>query len=355
MVQKRGREDFKGGQVKPIILLCVVFLLTVVFAESAVDFCDSSVAAQLEDKGLHAGYNEEFGEFVVIAHAQTRCADPSVDMSVWAFCRDVFLKAHAKARREIANMVKGSLEASNALIKMSVDDERIRARTAAIAMTADELPSGVIMLAVEGVWRDGIYAASVAMAWSEKWDGRTRDSLAGVIVPAADWKAQLHRAVEMTRVELLPPCGEFVDSNGFAHFFGADVSDVLSCPERGRGAALMSMEKRALSRLQLAYDGSGAAALGMHISTQSKGDAEMALKTAAGGIGSAASSSMPRNVCVFEGNVVSETFKRSLYAIVYAADCTKPSETKRKKVNSSSSASPNVMIFNPNTGKFEKQ
>ena len=342
--------------MKPIILSCAVFLLAVAFAESAVDFCDSSVAVQLEDKGLHAGYNEEIGAFVVVAHSQTRCADPTVDMSMWAFCRDVFLKAHAKARREIANMVKGSVDASNAVAKMSVNGERIRARTAAIAMTADELPSGVIMLAVEGVWRDGIYAASVAMAWSEKWDGRTRDSLAGVIAPAADWKAQLHRSVEVSRIELLPPCGEFVDSNGFAHFFGADVSDVLACPERGRGAALMSMEMRALSRLQLAYDGAGAAALGMHISTQSKGNAEMLLKTASGGIGSAAfGGSSPRNICVFEGNAMSETFKRSLYAIVYAADCAKLPETQRKKVNSSSSADPNVMIFNPNTGKFEKQ
>ena len=133
--------------MKFIILSCVLLLFAAVLAESAVDVCDRRVTTKLEERGLHLGYNEESGEFIVVAHSQTRCADPSIDMATWAFCRDVFLKAHVKARREIANMVKGTLVASNAVVKMSDDSEKSKTQTAAIAMKADELPLGMIMLA----------------------------------------------------------------------------------------------------------------------------------------------------------------------------------------------------------------
>ena len=340
--------------MKFIILSCVLLLFAAVLAESAVDVCDRRVTTKLEERGLHLGYNEESGEFIVVAHSQTRCADPSIDMATWAFCRDVFLKAHVKARREIANMVKGTLVASNAVVKMSDDSEKSKTQTAAIAMNADELPLGMIMLAAEGVWRNGIYAASVAMAWSEKWDGRSRKSMAGLIEPAVDWESQLRSSVGAARIELLPPYGEFVDSNGFVHLFGADVSDVLSRPVKGRSAVFLSMEERALARLQWVRDGAGTAALGMQISKEKKGKSEMAIKASAGGLGVSAIGAVPINKCVFEGNVNSETFKRSLYAIVYATDCVKPLP-QREKIESSNSGNPAVMIFNPNTGKFEKR
>lgn len=340
--------------MRSFVLMCVALLFGTVAAESAVEFCDRRVATQLEERGLHLGYNEESGEFIVVAHSQTRCADPSIDMVTWAFCRDVFLKAHLKARREIANMVKGTLVASNVVVKMSVESERFQAQTAAIAMNADELPLGMIMLAAEGTWRDGIYAASVAMAWSETWDGRSRKSMAGLIEPAVDWESQLRSSVEAARIELLPPYGEFVDSNGFVHLFGADVSDVLSRPVKGRSAVLLSMDERALARLQSVRDGAGTAALGMQFSKEKKGKSGMAVKASAGGLGVSAIGAAPINKCVFEGNVNSETFKRSLYAIVYATDCVKPSP-QREKIESSNSGNSGVMIWNPNTGKFEKR
>ncbi len=354
MVQERGGKVDQGRQVKYIILLCVLLLSAVVLAESAVDVCDRMVVTKLEEGGLHLGHNEESGEFIVVAHSQTRCADPSIDIATWAFCRDAFLKAHVKARREIANMVKGTLKASNTVSRRSVDRKRSRTQTAVIAMNAEELQLGVIVLATEDAWRDGVYAVSVAMAWSEKRDSQARKSMAGLIDPAVDWKSQLRSLVAAARIELLPPFGEFVDSNGFVHFFGTDVSDVLSCPVKGRSAALLSMEVRALARLQSVRDGAGVSALETQIHAKKDEKSEAVIKASVGGLGVSATGAEPVNTCVFEGNVNSEAFKRSLYAIVYATDCMKPS-LQREKIESSNSVNPGVMIWNPNSGKFEKQ
>ena len=341
--------------MKPIILLCVFPLFATAIAESAVDFCDNWVIAQLEEKGLHPGYNEESGEFVVVSHSQTRCADPSVDLSVWRFCRDVFLKAHIKARRDVANLVKGSLEASNAVVKMSAGGERIRMRTATIEMNADELPFGVIMLTAEGTWRDGVYAASVAMGWNKEREKQSRDSRSGLIVPSADWEDQMRTFFTKKKIEFIPPSGEFIDSSGFVHLFGAEVDDMLSRPLASRSAAMSALEIRATTNLRLIRDSAGGASFGTLISTRNDGHAGSTAKIAAGEMGSVASGVMPHVVCALEGKIMSESFKRSLYVMVYADDCKDLLGTCRIRERHADTTQSGVQVWNPITGKFENQ
>ena len=336
-------------------LLHALFLFGTVLAESAVDFCDRKVVSRLEEMGLHLGNDAESGDFVVIAHSQTRCADPALNVSVLPFCRDVFLKAYVKARREIANGIRGTVVASNAVEKVLANGIRSRAQTASITTSADDIPLGMTMLTVEGAWRDGVYAVSIAMGWNERRESQTRDSRVGLIVPSEDWRGQMRQFFSGMKVEFLPPFGEFTDSNGFVHLFGAEVDDVLSRPLISRSAAIAAMEVRTTANLHLIHSGAGVADFGTLISTRSHGGEGTTSKTAAGDMVVVASNSTLRRSCVFEGNIMSETFNRPLYALVYADDSQGRSRLRRESVRQLEEPQTGVQIWNPNTGKYEKQ
>lgn len=310
---------------------------------------ESAVRRTLVARGTRQGFDAETGTYTVIASAVKRGVDPKSPMSC-AQLSACFRQAELKAVHQILNMRSQTMEGETSVRR---DPSAKSARTFVETLSQNDM-DGCLLVGFDGrVDGDGCVAA-VAMSWSEDLEGRARASAAGSLRPADSWVDELKGRLDGLGGSQLPPTLSFVDSAGFFHYVGVGSASLDDESDLRRNAAACEADLMARKNLQLALYGRAAMRKKAELmkSRVRVDDAEN-LSAAYEALGEvSAATPLPQGSRSLFDKVVPDGNGSKVFVVVYGIV---PPKTESRSLPSAGKAPKDVLIWNPKTGKFEKQ
>ena len=197
----------------------------------------------------------------------------------------------------------------------------------------------------------GTCAVAVAVTWSADLERRARASAAGSLQPAGDWIEELKNYLDRWDGGLLPPALAFVDSAGFFHQLGVGMASLAGESTLERNAAARLADLWARKNLQLALYGRAAMRKKAELmKTSSRREELQSLTSMYEALGEvAAEGPLPAgSTSILDTVMTDSSNSNKLLIVVYGVKVAPVPQAKPKE-------SSGMMIFNPNTGKFEKQ
>ena len=301
---------------------------------------EDALRRALAERGIRQGHDAETGVCTVIASASKKGAQPFA----------CFRLAELKALHQILNMRSQTMSGATTVQR---DDAAKTVRSLVETLSQADL-DGCLLVDFRGKQDGDVWVVAVAMCWSEDLEKRARASASGALHPADSWVDELKKLVDGCDGELLPPTLSFVDSNGFFHRAGVGVVRVGGESPLQRDAAAREADIWARKNLQLALY--GRAAMRKKAELMKSWDRMGGVKTvlsayeALGEV--SAEGPMPAGSrSVYDKVVQSEDGSKS-FLVVYGVV---PPKTGGAIRQTPETASGDVLIWNPRTGKFEKQ
>ena len=339
------------------VLCCAV---SRVLANAADDF----VLSYLQDKGIPLGFNSRGGEIVAIGHAI--CPSDTFGQD-FASLRDKCHKlASLNARLEILQTL--------AVTSSGVRDAGLRhdgmqgERTVSSAckVFSERILSGWwVVISREHLDEKG-FSVSVAIAWSPSSERRFADLKAGRLMPAQNWREELLAYIKGQDLTSWADVRLFVDSAGFPHLMGIGMAD-WDGHRLFRDAALRRADMLAQKNLLLALYGDSAvmAAAGkwrLDASSDS-GHKKVEQVTFYESLAEV-SVTMPlpkgcRPIYVTEVGCGRDGRKKIISVFSFeppaVADVARTGGGEENRSATSEDRPSGIMIFNPNTGRYEKR
>ncbi len=305
-------------------------------------------------RGMRQGYDAETGIYTVIASAAKRGVDPGspVFRAQQVVC---FRSAELNAFHQILNMRGQSMAGKTAVLRAAAAKSL---RSIVETLSQADL-DGCILVEFHGRQDGDNCMIAVAMCWSEELEKRARASAAGSLRPADSWIDELKTRLDGLGGDLLPPTLSFVDSAGFFHRAGVGVAPFDGESTLRRNAAVKEADFWARKNLQLALYGRAAmrkkAELMKSRDRLENIDNHSSLYEALGDV--SADMQLPAGSRpIFDKVEQIGDGRMKSFVVVYGV-C--PPKGVRTVLDSSPKMIGDIpsgmMIFNPNTGKFEKQ
>ncbi len=310
---------------------------------------ENAVRRTLVARGIRQGFDSETGAYTVIASAVKRGVGPESPM----FCAQqsvCFRQAELKAIHQILNMRAQTMEGGTSVRR---DPSEKSARTFVETLSQNDM-DGCLLVAFDGrVDGDGCVAA-VAMSWSEDLERRARASAACRLRPADSWVDELKARLDGLGGSQLPPTLSFVDSAGFFHYVGVGSASFDDGSDLRRNAAVREADLMARKNLQLALYGRAAMRKKAELMTaRARVDGAENLSAAYEALGEvSATTPLPQGSRPLFDKVVPAGNGSKAFVVVYGVV---PPKTADGNLPSAGTAPKDVLIWNPRTGKFEKQ
>lgn len=200
-----------------------------------------SVRAQLREKGIRPGYDEERGLLVVVANADAPCQNPRSDKrfaDLRTECMDLALK---NARRQFLEFTSMNLTVENSDGPDIAKDNGASA-TETFVRCADGVISGASVIVSAESWWKGEYEIAVAAVVSEKLTSDITDRIAGKTAEnGKPGKWSLREWIDAQDFSLMLGPRSFVDDTGVRRYLGVGAADA----EAATGAALKMAQAKA--------------------------------------------------------------------------------------------------------------
>ena len=319
---------------------------------------EGDLRSRMAQRGLRAGIDAETGAYTVIASAAKSGGEPG---SPAACAQRVacYRLAELRAIHQILNMRGQTMAGQTAVQSDRVGDAAVKTvRTFVETLSESDMDGCVVVDACE--LNDGARSVvAVAMTWSAELERRARASADGSLRQAAAWVEELKAHLDKWGGGLPPPTMAFVDSAGFFHRLGVGVAALGGESSLERNAAARSADLWARKNVQLALYGRAAMRKKAELMKNASRREELqSLASAYEALGEVTAEGPLPTGCtsVLDVVVADPSSSGKILVVVYgvktqgtAFDVSVPVRPGRREVPSG------VMIFNPNTGKFEKQ
>ncbi len=314
---------------------------------------EAAVRRRVVQRGLHMGIDAETGSYTVIASAVKSGGEPGSHASCIQRVA-CYRLAELKAIHQILNMRGQTMSGQTAVQRDHVDDTAVKTvRTFVETLSKSDMDGCIVVDTCE--LNDGARCiVAVAMTWSAELERRARASADGALRPASVWIEELKTYLGNWGDELLPPTVAFVDSAGFFHRLGVGVAALGGASPLERNAASRLADLWARKNLQLALFGRAAmrkkAELMMSRGRLAESDPLASAYEALGEV--SAEGPLPAGSRSIYDKVVQTADGAKFFLIVYGivplpkADGALPTTGK---------TADGIQIWNPLTGKFEKQ
>lgn len=301
---------------------------------------EDALRRALAERGIRQGHDAETGVCTVIASASKKGAQPYA----------CFRMAELKALHQILNMRSQTMSGATAVRR---DEAAKTVRSFVETLSRADL-DGCLLVDFRGQKNGDGWVVAVAMCWSEDLESRARASASGALQPADSWVDELKRLVDGCDGELLPPTLSFVDSKGFFHRAGVGVARVGGVSPLQRDAAAREADLLARKNLQLALYGRAAMRKKAELmKSWSRSDGGGSLSSAYEALGEvSAEGPLPNGSRSVYDRVVQSDDGSKAFVVVYGVVRAKAVGTVRPTAEA---VSGDALIWNPGTGKFEKQ
>ena len=310
---------------------------------------ESAVRRTLAARGIRQGFDAETGAYTVIASAVKRGVDPESPMFS-AQLSACFRQAELKAVHQILNMRSQTMEGGTSVQR---DPSAKSTRTFVETLSQNDM-DGCLLVGFDGRVDGDSCVAAVAMSWSEDLERRARASAACRLQPADSWVDELKTRLDGLGESLLPPTMSFVDSAGFFHYVGVGSASFDDASDLRRNAAVREADLLARKNLQLALYGRAAMRKKAELmKSRARADDAENLSSAYEALGEvSADTPLPQGSRSLFDKLVPAGNGSRAFVIVYGVI---PPKTASGSLPSAGTAPKDVLIWNPKTGKFEKQ
>ena len=325
---------------------------------------EDAVRRRMVQRGLPLGTDLETGSYTVIASAVKSGSEPgsSADGARRTTC---FRLAELKAVHQILNMRAQTMTGMSEARRERAGGEAVKTmRTFVETFSQSDMDGCVVVDSCELNEGESCVVA-IAMTWSADLENRARASAAGSLQPAATWVDELARLLDGWGDVLWPPTVSFVDSAGFFHRVGVGIAGFAGESPLARNAAVAQADLWARKNLQLAFYGAAAMRKKAELMKASsrRADARSTASAYEALSEVAAEGPLPVGSCpLFDRVVPDASGSGKLFVVVYGVKAPRAETAQggacRAVVPIAEPASQvpsGVMLFNPNTGKFEKQ
>ena len=359
-----------------IVFILSEFVFSCVQTVFGADCVNGSVLdRKLSELGIRSGYSPENKTLVVIGYVETEMSAYAFSMPMFMLRRNkMILAAELDARKSLIKALKTHLELRD-VSSLGMDDAKAsRADESTVALLSQKELKGVTILRTCEMYVNGVYHVGVAMRWSPQMSQKTMQTLRGLSArnASADSKGEWKHWASQIDWSTMAGNQKLIDSEGVVRYVGIGCADVegleVSSPWMRRAQDSALYQARANLSLALYADTASVEAVLRLYSELSDEHGDTA-------------DSYEKYV----GKVTRHSDKRTALAPeVYATFVTHPI-TKRKmfvsvcgyepwqlaelgivdrdmpqgpqigdSFQNSSTENSGVMIFNPNTGKYEK-
>lgn len=348
-------------------LLAVSVCLITCFLR-AIDPAEQAVRQSVAKLGLNIGETRLDSQLVFIGLHKAEMEHPSqVPMFLLVREKDhkvAELKAKAELLRFLRQHWSGREEA-----KLFADDENVNMEmTSAVELFAKGLVSGWYVLCSAERYENGVYSVAVAVTWSLALEKAGRAVRDGRLPCSESYKAEFDDWLKKQDLATWTGTRVFVDSAGFPHLLGVGVGDFGESSRLWQKHVQMKTELWARKNLMLGLYGDAETrrvALERMAIDETDSDSESFYKTLA-------NIEIKNKVIdgispVFDGLVrhpiTGQKMLVTLDGILPTRSVSQVPERERSgrgtpvvsRIQYSTSDQSGILLWNPNTGKFEKQ
>ena len=336
----------------------------------------SMLDRKLSELGIRSGYSPENKTLVVIGCAEAEMSSPDILDSMFLFRRNkMILAAELDAKKNLIKALKTHLELRDESAMMIDDVKAVRANESVVAMSAQRELRGCVVLRTCETYADGVYQVGVVIKWSARMSQMTQQALRGTFAGKGgssskdEWKKW---ALQMDW-SVMSGDLKFIDSEGVVRYVGIGCADVegleMSSPWMRRAQDSALNQARANLSLALYADTASVEEVLRLYSELSDehGDSADSYEEYVGKITRHSDKRTAFAPEVYATFVTHPITKRKMFVSVCGYEPWQLSELgiidrkmlQRPRIDVPSQKpmmeSSGVMIFNPNTGKFEKQ
>ena len=354
-------------------LLAVALCLVSCFAR-AIDPAEQAVRQTVAQLGLSLSETKLDSQLVFIGLHKAEMEHPS-KVPMFLLVREKDHKiAELKAKAELLRFLRQHWSGREGL-KLFADDEKVDIEmTSVVDLFAKSLVSGWYVLCSAERYENGVYSVAVAVTWSLELEAAGRAARAGCLPCSESYKPELEDWLKKQDLATWTGSRLFVDRVGFPHLLGIGVGDAGDSSRLWQKQLQMKTDLWARKNLMLALYGDAEARKVVLEWMSMKSEAVMETD-AESFYGALADIEIKAKVVegmtsVFDRFVTHPITGQKMLVTVYGIF---PKVFKQKKdvvpeLNKTGCASSvenptrppvskqsGVMIFNPNTGKYEKR
>lgn len=354
-------------------LLAVTLCLVSCFAR-AIDPAEQAVRQAVAQLGLSLGETKLDSQLVFTGLYKAEMEHPS-KVPMFLLVREKNHKiAELKAKAELLRFLRQHWSGREE-VKLFADDENVDMEmTSAVDLFAKSLVSGWYVLCSAERYENGVYSVAVAVTWSLELEAAGRAARAGCLPCSESYKPELEDWLKKQDLTTWTGSRVFVDHAGFPHFLGVGVGDAEDSSRLWQKQLQIKTELWARKNLMLCLYGD-AESRKVALEWMSMKGGSVTETDAESFYGNLANIEVKEKVVegmssVFDRFVTHPITGQKMLVAVYEI---LPKVFKQKKVvvpemNKTGCASSvenpaqppvanqsGVMIWNPNTGKFEKR
>ena len=348
---------------KPILHIAIFIAALALIGRSAT--VDDIVQAELAQKGLSLGYDEERREIVAVGKNIMKIEDAASHPHVAAIRDRCHKIASLEARGKILQFLKQSLTAGR---RSDFQHDGLIGSLDLATLSrvfSERVLTGWRIVASAEEYSKDLYSVAVAVYWSSRSEGILEKVKAGRIAPSDGWKDELLAHIKSSNLSHWADVRVFIDSEGFPHVLGIGLSD-WDGDSRTQDVAMRTADMFARKNLMHGLYGDTAvmeaagkwrkeffSGLGSEVSQLRfyESLAEVCVRRA-----------LPEGCGPFHVALIENPINRRKELVsIYSFEPNVTHGQTREQVASDSAtgsvAAPpsGVMVWNPNTGKFEKQ
>lgn len=346
--------------------LCLVALVpTSAFGEAATSV-EQRIRDSITHKGYRLGFDRERNTFVFLGRKMSEMKSPASDSS-FLLQRERNLKiAELKAKSALLGYLRQTRTGAEFVDVCERNSNIEKKVQSVIAAFAANLISGWQVLDVAEGYSDGVYDVAVAILWSPALEYAGRMARTGRTVASNDYRTESRRWLKLQDMSSWYGCRIFVDSVGFPHLLGIGVGDADGKSPIEMKALRLKCDLSARKNLMLGLWGDG----------EMRKTAEDMILTGNADEGGFESESFFEQMASVEAKgktiegmmlideriVTHPLSRRKMLVVVYGIEPSREAVGDRifaeapKPICESNCPGPSgVQVWNPQTGKFEKQ
>ena len=234
-------------------IICFVALCCAVLCVSA-NTAEDVVRAQLSQRGLQPGFDGRKGEIIALGKAMVKIGDATSGSRLAALRDRCHKVASLDARGKILQVLAQSLTADR---MVDFQHDGISANLDLVTLSkvfSERVLTGWRIVASAEAYSNGLYSVAVAVFWSNESEKTLEAAKAGQLVLSGKWKDELMAYIKGQDLSTWADVRVFVDSNGFPHVLGVGLSDWDGDP-RTQGVAMRKADMFAQKNLMLGLYG----------------------------------------------------------------------------------------------------
>ena len=319
---------------------------------------EDAVRRRVVQRGLRVGFDAEKGAYMVIASAAKSGCAPSSS----AYCAQrvaCFRLAELKAIHQIVDMRSQTMTGKSEVLRNRLGDDVMKTVSTFVEAFSQSDTDGCVVVDSQELNEGTKCIVAVAMLWSADLERRARASADGALQPAEKWLDELEQYLGRWEGRMLPPTVAFVDSSGFFHRLGVGMAALGGNSPLERNAAARLADMWARKNLQLALYGRVAMRKKAELMKVSSSRRELnSLASAYEALGDVvAGGPLPvGSTSILDMVMTDSSNDNKFLCIVYGVKTQAVAADVSVPILHDGSKKPSgMMIFNPNTGKFEKQ